>query len=320
MASKPLVLVVGGTGNTGKHITEALLNGRDFRVAVLTRPSSLSKPALESFRAKGAEIRTGDFRSDSVEKLKEALSGVDILISSINGFAILDQKPLLAAAKEVGVKRVIPCDFATPGKRGVRELNDTKLEIHDYIKQLGLGYTFIDIGWWTQLTLPSPLLSSLSYKIIGKGDKKLLVTDVTHVGPYVARIIADERTLNHSVIVWEDEVTLLDVKRLVEKYSPDGEAAKDKWTYLTYEELLKLAAQGREEYKRTGNPEAHVLQASSEYMISIHILGEDSLENAKALGYLDVRELYPDIHPTSLEEFAQEFYSQKKPAFVYSTE
>ncbi|KZT03603.1 NAD(P)-binding protein [Laetiporus sulphureus 93-53] len=290
MAPKPLrVLVVGGTGNTGKHITEALLvNGKDF-VSTLTRPSSLSKRAIENLRAKGAEVRTGDFRSDSIEKLKDALSGVDILISSVIAFAILDQKPLLAAAKEVGVKRVVPCDFATPGKHGVRELNDTKLEIHDYIKQLGLGYTFIDIGWWMPLTLPSSLLSS---------------------------IIADERTLNQSVIVWEDEVTLLDVKRLMEKYSPDGDASKDKWTYLTYEELSQRAAQGKEEYKRTGNPEARVLQAASEYMISIHILGEDSLENAKALGYLDAHELYPDIHPTSLEEFVKEFYSQKRPASV----
>lgn len=43
-------------------------------------------------------------------------------------------------------------------------------------------------------------------------------------------------------------------------------------------------------------------------MISMHILGENSLENAKALGALDVRELYPDIVPQKLGDFAQTFY------------
>ena len=50
------------------------------------------------------------------------------------------------------------------------------------------------------------------------------------------------------------------------------------------------------------------------YMYSMHILGENSLENAKALGALDVRELYPDIVPQKLEDYAKEYYSMCIPA------
>lgn len=55
------------------------------------------------------------------------LAGVDILISVIRCEVTLAQKRLFAAAKEAGVKLVIPSDFATPGARGVRQLHD---EVH----------------------------------------------------------------------------------------------------------------------------------------------------------------------------------------------
>ncbi|KAI0334654.1 hypothetical protein GY45DRAFT_1124766 [Cubamyces sp. BRFM 1775] len=42
--------------------------------------------------------------------------------------------------------------------------------------------------------------------------------------------------------------------------------------------------------------------AVTEYTISIHILEENSLKNAKRLGYLDVRELYPGLPKHTLEE------------------
>ena len=59
-----------------------------------------------------------------MERHKATLADVDILISAVTGTAILRQKNVILAAKEAGVKRVIPCDFATPGAKGVRELHD----------------------------------------------------------------------------------------------------------------------------------------------------------------------------------------------------
>lgn len=45
-------------------------------------------------------------------------------------------------------------------------------------------------------------------------------------------------------------------------------------------------------------------------MISIHFLGENSLANAKKLGALDAKELYPDIVQTSFKEYVKAFYGQ----------
>ena len=94
------------------------------RVAALVRPSSASKPEVAALRTAGVDIRIGDLYDD-FEKLKAHLAGVDILVSSVVPWAIADQKDIIRAAKEVGVQRVVPCEFATPGEKGVRGLHDT---------------------------------------------------------------------------------------------------------------------------------------------------------------------------------------------------
>ena len=56
----------------------------------------------------------------------------------------------------------------------------------------------------------------------------------------------------------------------------------------------------------------------ADYMYSMRVLQENTLENAKKLGYLDARELYPDIPKHTLEEYAQEFYAMEEPGDVYT--
>ena len=61
-----------------------------------------------------------------------------------------------------------------------------------------------------------------------------------------------------------------------------------------------------------------MVQAWNELQIGILVLEENTLENAKRLGYLDARELYPDITPLSLEEYAKEFYAMEDPGILFS--
>ena len=56
---------------------------------------------------------------------------------------------------------------------------------------------------------------------------------------------------------------------------------------------------------------------TNEYAYTMSVLGENTLENVKKLGYLDARELYPDIPVQSLAEFAKEFYAMEEPGVVY---
>ena len=109
-----------------------------------------------------------------------------------------------------------------------------KLAVRDYIRQLGVPHTFIDVGWWMQLFLPlparsrareGPLFKGLSQAVYGStgGENKVLLTDLRHIGTYVARVLADERTLNRAVIVWEDERRQREAHEVGERVSGEGE-------------------------------------------------------------------------------------------------
>ena len=81
-------------------------------------------------------------------------------------------------------------------------------------------------------------------------------------------------------------------------------------------EVDRLLEEGRKEYAEDPNNVFKLY--ANEYEYSVSILGENTLENAKKLGYLDARELYPDIAAQSLEEYAKEFYAMEEPGDVYT--
>ncbi|KAI1783501.1 NAD-P-binding protein [Ganoderma leucocontextum] len=317
----PLVFVVGATGWTGTSIVQGLLKSGNFRIAALIRPASVVKPATQQLEAQGVEIRVGDI-ADGVEELTEALTGVDIIVSCVVPWLVHLQKDLFIAAKAAGtVKRVVPCDFASAGAPGVRALHDVKLAVREHVQQLGLGHTFVDVGWWMQLYLPLPLRSAagagalkMSRHVYGAGDSRTLLTDLGHVGTYVARIIADPRTLGRDVQVWEDERTQLEAREIGERVSCDGDALKVLRVPVTREELEQWREEGRAAAARDPtDATAQMKQGMSEYMLHLHFLQENTLENVTRLGYLDARALYPDIPRHTLEEYAEEFYMLPEP-------
>ncbi len=89
----------------------------------MVRAGSALRPETLALRDAGVEIRIGDLEDD-LEQHIVTLQGVDLLISAVSAFALDKQRTIIRAAKEVGVGRVIPCDWGTPGAKGVRELHD----------------------------------------------------------------------------------------------------------------------------------------------------------------------------------------------------
>lgn len=73
----------------------------------------------------------------------------------------------------------------------------------------------------------------MSYVLVGDGEARNLVTDRDHIGTFVARIVADPRTLNNAVIIWEDEVTQNDAHAIGEELSGDGDKLKSKRIYVS---------------------------------------------------------------------------------------
>ncbi|KAK9701678.1 hypothetical protein K7432_011609 [Basidiobolus ranarum] len=89
------VAVAGGSGGLGIFITNALIRN-NYQVTVLTRDTETQIP--------GAKTVTVDYHNH--DDLVEALRGIDAIVSTISGAALLDgQIILINAAVEAGVKR-----------------------------------------------------------------------------------------------------------------------------------------------------------------------------------------------------------------------
>ena len=77
-------------------------------------------------------------------------------------------------------------------------------------------------------------MKALLNEVHGAGSDRMLVTDLNHIGAFVARIVADPRTLNKYVIIWEDETTQANAYELGVRYSGDGEALRAKRIHVSF--------------------------------------------------------------------------------------
>lgn len=178
--------------------------------------------------------------------MEKLLKGVDIVLSLVNVAVLEEQKKVFQAAKNVGVQRVVPSEFAIPcpPERELHLVNKVrsrsvsliwqvgliflqKRAIGSFIKELGIGYTIIDVGWWMELILPFPSsdhdpVADLSRTFVGAGDVKTAVTSRVDIGRFIARILADPRTLNRHVFCHAEEVTQTEVYQIAEEISGEN--------------------------------------------------------------------------------------------------
>ncbi|CAG9990247.1 unnamed protein product [Clonostachys byssicola] len=99
------VALAGATGNLGRPILKVLLDA-GLLVTVLSRATGNSPPPATH---PNLVVKKVDF--DSVPDLKQALEGVEVVVSCLATTAIGSQNPLIDAAEAVGVKRFIPAEF-----------------------------------------------------------------------------------------------------------------------------------------------------------------------------------------------------------------
>ncbi|KAF8901814.1 hypothetical protein CPB85DRAFT_1377277 [Mucidula mucida] len=274
--AKLSVLLVGGTGRTGQGLARALLETNKFQVVLLVRAQSVKKPIVCELKNAGAQIRIGDV-TESPERLQSILQGVDILISLV----------LVSDA-------VVPSDFGPHAPRG-------KLDIRQFIKELGIPYTFIEVGWWLPLLFPYPHAAPASLSVltpknyIGDRQKKVVYSTVKSLALLVVRVIDDPRTLNQTVIACDGETNIDEAWAIAEKVS--GEDFSD-YTMVPDEDILA----------RTKSNDV-ATQVIAQYANSLFLRGDNTLANAVADGVLVARDLYPDAPVFTIEEASKEFYA-----------
>ncbi|OJJ82007.1 uncharacterized protein ASPGLDRAFT_68013 [Aspergillus glaucus CBS 516.65] len=216
------VAIVGASSKTGQSIVNALLDSSTPKYMCYQTPD------FTQLQQRGVKIVPADLREPS-DKLVKLLSGIDVVISAIYFDSLDNEIPLANAAKAAGVKRFVQSALmiVIPPK-GVVDFHEKKEGNLHYFQKIRLPYTYIDADWWYQLTLPrlpsgridhllSPAHKDLPTSL--NGNMPTALADLRDVGRYVARIIADPRTLNKRVHVYSELYTQNRVHEVVEGIS-----------------------------------------------------------------------------------------------------
>jgi uncharacterized protein YbjT (DUF2867 family) len=80
------------------------------------------------------------------QSIKSALSGVDVVISTISGTALDVQGKIAEAAKEAEVKLFIPSDFGNVTEGATEGMFGAKAGIQTQLKRLGVPYAVFYTG------------------------------------------------------------------------------------------------------------------------------------------------------------------------------
>ena len=87
------------------------------------------------------------------ESIRSALTGIDVVISTIAVSALGSQAQIAEAAKEVGVKLFVPSEFGGRSEGATQGFKGTKARVQDHLRAVGIPYalfytaSYADLVW-----------------------------------------------------------------------------------------------------------------------------------------------------------------------------
>jgi len=230
-----------GAGTLGIYIVQQLLKDKAAgivkEVVVLTRQGS--KTTIEG----DAKVIKVDYSND--ESIKNALTSVDVVISTISGAALDVQGKIAAAAKEADVKLFIPSDFGGITEGETEGLFGEKSNIQGQLRALGIPYAvfytgpFSDYIWVSHLYLD---VTSGKVSVGGDGNSQHTFTSRSDIARYVSYVLTHlppDQLKNRSFSIAGDNKSFNEIFKAYEEKT----GKKLEVTYIPVSELdAKLAA------------------------------------------------------------------------------
>ncbi|GLJ49680.1 hypothetical protein SUGI_1054320 [Cryptomeria japonica] len=143
------ILIIGGTGYIGRHVTKASL-AQGHPTFLIVSESTLSHPhkaeLLHSFKSSGATLLHGSI--EDYASLIAAIKLVDVVISTISTELTAEQFNVIKAIKEVGtIKRFFPSEFGmdvdrTHAVEPIKSMYDLRVKLRRAIEAQGIPYTY----------------------------------------------------------------------------------------------------------------------------------------------------------------------------------
>ncbi|KAK2684962.1 hypothetical protein V3481_018971 [Fusarium oxysporum f. sp. vasinfectum] len=284
------VTIIGATGQTGSGIV----------------PSSLQKPGILELQEQGVKVISTDL-SGSESVLTEILVETDVVISTIYGGSVMDEVPLINASKAAGVKRYLPCFFATVASpKGALLLRDMKEDVLNHIKKIHQPFTVIDVGWWYQVNLPKLPSGRIDYAAMETAD------GISGDGYACFNSLSRDLLSSFPTKLLKQIVDLILRPDLVigEDHSVQGPRISDYLshiaTYVPYIGQSKWHIAKIESTAPSPDSVEFITLAQYQYWYSCCIRGDNTPKYATFLGYLNTQELYPHFERRGFKPYVQE--------------
>ncbi|KAI0067602.1 NAD-P-binding protein [Artomyces pyxidatus] len=274
---------LAGVGGLGAMVVGELLKakaaGTVHKISILTRLSS-GKEALEKFASSGANIIPVDYENKGA--LRQALVGVDIVISTLPLFALDVEFTVAEASKAAGAKLFVPSEYGLPVVTD--RLVPRRVENREKLREMGFPYTLFFCGPWTDIMFAPFFFFDLEKgtATLG-GDGNKLISATTR--PDVARFIAYA-------------LTNLPIEKLEYRaFRMEGDRMSLNEVFKAYE--AKTGKKVVITYKSVSDLEAAVASNPHDFASHLHLLfalGEG------IVGTPD-NDVYPNWNPTSMIDY-----------------
>lgn len=223
MATSTNILIIGGTGLIGEHISNAIVASRQHfnRIALFTSANTIfTKSAfVDGLKSQNVEIIVGDIKL--ADDVREAFTGFDTVISCVGRQVISAQLELVKLAdKHPDVKRFFPSEYGTDVEHNANsggELpHQAKLKVRAALAESKtLEYTYIVTGPYANadrglyLSAASPETEASGCfdvkrkraVLLGDPDAKINLTTMRDVGQLVvAALRFPEESKNRALL------------------------------------------------------------------------------------------------------------------------
>ncbi|KAF8849516.1 NmrA-like family protein [Acephala macrosclerotiorum] len=235
------VAVIGGSGNLGPAIVQALLDA-GFTVTALTRTES------KATFPPSVKVAKVDYTSSS--SIAEALKGQDAVVSTIATLALTQQGSIIEEAVKAGVKRFIPSEFGLNTQKvtgGAKKILGTKIALQEQLAKAAtanpsFSWTGVSTGLFFDWGLK---VGSLGFKakekkatIFDSGNEPFTGTNLPFIGLAIAAILKNPApTANKYIEIASFVTTQNEILKLFEEESGSKWAVEKKST----EESGKIA-------------------------------------------------------------------------------
>ncbi|KAF7595295.1 hypothetical protein BBP40_006544 [Aspergillus hancockii] len=213
------VVLAGASGNLGPAVVKELLDA-GLEVTVFTRPNS-----NQTFdpRAKVTQVNY-----DSIDSLKTALTGQDVLVNSLPPLNLDLHLRLIDASVAAGVKRFLPSEFGSDTTNPLASklpVYANKVAVQERLKKVAaesdLSYTLVITGAFLEFGLKTGFLVNLAgpvAELYDGGDRKTSITTLPGIGRAVVGVVRNlEETKNKTVYVREVDASQKELLKLAGK-------------------------------------------------------------------------------------------------------